>query len=111
MTASVVERMTAAQFRESPPKKKQRELERDVMVLVRDYLRLHGWLVFRHQQSLGSLKGFPDLTALKDGLTIYIECKAPKGKLHEAQRNFRYDCERHGGRYLVVRGLEDLEGL
>ena len=107
----MVEHMTAAEFRESSPKKKQRELERDVMVLVRDYLGLRGWLVFRHQQSLGSLKGFPDLTALKDGVTIYIECKRGDGKLGAYQKRFRRDCERYGGRYVVARGIEDLEGL
>ena len=92
-------------------KTKPRLLERDVMRLVRDYLGLRGWFVMRHQQGLGSLRGFPDLTALKDGLTIYVECKTPEGNLTADQCKFRRSCENYGGRYLVARGIEDLEGL
>lgn len=74
----------------------------------RAYLRLRGWLVFRHQQGLGCHKGFPDLTALKDGTTLYIECKTMRGRLSEHQKNFQAECERMGGRYLVARSVDDL---
>jgi hypothetical protein len=88
-----------------------RQPESAVVDQVRAYLRLTGWLVFRHQQGLGSYRGFPDLTALKDGVTVYVECKTATGKLSTHQVNFRRDCEYHGGRYVVARGIDDLEEL
>ena len=75
---------------------------------VRQYLRLRGWLVFRHQQGLGAHKGFPDLTALKGGVTLYIEVRTPPGRLSEHQERFRAGCEAAGGRYIVARCLEDV---
>ena len=65
-----------------PPRKNSRaakqppaphEKETAIQNRIRDFLRMHGWYVMRHQQSLGSLKGMSDLTAIKDGKTIYIE--------------------------------------
>jgi len=105
------ERMTVAEFRDLPARRRQRQPEQDVLDQVREYLRFRGWFVVRHHQSLGSPKGFPDLTALKNGETIYIECKTKHGRLTAAQTQFRQECERFGGRYLVARGIEDLEGL
>ena len=101
------ERLTAAAL----AKASGRQPESVVLDQVREVLRLRGWLVFRHHQGLGSHKGFPDLTALKDGVTIYVECKTATGKLSVHQKNFRRDCEYHGGRYVVARGIEDVEGL
>jgi Holliday junction resolvase len=101
------ERLTAAAL----AKASGRQPESVVLDQVRDLLRLRGWLVFRHQQSLGSLKGFPDLTALKDGVTIYVECKTATGKLSQHQENIRRDVEWHGGCYVVARGIDDLEEL
>ena len=46
---------------------------------VRDALRLDGWYVIRHQQGMGSHPGLSDLTAIKDGVTIYVEIKTPRG--------------------------------
>ena len=101
------ERLTAAAL----AKASGRQPESVVLDQVRAYLRLTGWLVFRHQQGLGSYRGFPDLTALKDGVTVYVECKTATGKLSTHQVNFRRDCEYHGGRYVVARGIEDVKGL
>lgn len=78
------------------------------MAQVRQYLALKGWLVFRHQQGLGSHKGFPDLTALKDGETIYIEVKTPRGRLSDYQKLVGEQITAAGARYLVVRSLDDI---
>ena len=42
---------------------------------IRDLLRMDGWFVIRHQQGMGCHKGLSDLTAIKEGRTIYIEVK------------------------------------
>ena len=38
---------------------------------IMDALRYSGWDVTYHLQGIGSRKGFPDLTAMKDGRTVY----------------------------------------
>jgi hypothetical protein len=91
--------------------KVKRPPESIVLAAVRSWLLRRGYDVTRHQQGLGCRKGFPDLTALRDGRTLYVEVKAPAGRLSLAQEEFRAACEAHGGVYIVARGIDDLEGL
>lgn len=76
---------------------------------VRDILRLDGWDVTRHQQGMGSRRGFPDLTALKDGKTLYIEIKTRTGKQSAYQVEFQKICEAHGGTYILARSVDDVK--
>lgn len=85
--------------------------ETEIQNAIRDHLRWHGWFVIRHQQGLGCHKGLSDLTAIKDGRTVYIEVKTPRGSQSEAQREFQADIEAHGGLYVLARGVEDVEFL
>ncbi len=82
--------------------------EADILAALRKYLRMRGWYVIRHQQGLGSHKGLADLTAIKDGKTVYLETKKPKGKLSPVQEQFRDCIEGHGGTYAVVASFEDV---
>ena len=103
--------MTSEEARRLVAKSRGRQPESAVVTQARDWLRFKGYDVTRHQQGLGSRRGFPDLTALRDGVTTYIECKTATGRLSAHQEAFRETCEAHGGRYLVVRCIEDLEVL
>ena len=76
---------------------------------VRDMLKLDGWDVTRHQQGLGSRKGFPDLTALKDGKTLYIEIKTATGRQSPYQIEFEQICKAHGGTYILARSVQDIK--
>lgn len=76
---------------------------------IRDLLRMDGWFVIRHQQGMGCHKGLSDLTAIKDGVTIYIEVKTKTGKQSDGQRQFQQDIENHGGTYILARRIEDVE--
>lgn len=76
---------------------------------VRDILRLDGWDVTRHQQGMGSRRGFPDLTALKDGKTLYIEIKTRTGKQSAYQVEFEKICRAHGGTYILARSVDDVK--
>lgn len=76
---------------------------------IRDLLRMDGWFVIRHQQGMGCHKGLSDLTAIKDGITIYIEVKTKTGKQSDGQRQFQKDIENHGGTYILARRIEDVE--
>ncbi len=69
-----------------------------------------GFFCFKIHQSLGSYRGICDLIAIKDGHVVFIEVKTPKGRLSKHQEKFREDIEAHGGRYVVARCIEDLEG-
>ena len=74
-----------------------------------DALRLDGWDVTYHQQGPMCRKGFPDLTALKDGVTLYIEVKTQTGKQSAYQVAFENVCKAHGGKYILARSVEDIK--
>ena len=89
--------------------------EKQVQNSVVAQLRLHGFMVVRNQQGLGHVKGRPDLEAYKNGTVIFIECKAPRGRLSEHQVKYIRTLEGHGMRVMVVNDaekfLDDLEAL
>lgn len=82
-----------------------------ILTALRNYLRLRGWFVIRHQQSMGSHKGLSDLTAIKDGITVYLETKRPGGTLSPAQEQFKMAIEGHGGIYRVVASYEEVTSV
>jgi Holliday junction resolvase len=47
------------------------------------YLAKHGWLVVKLIQT--NMNGIPDLMALKDGKTVFIEVKQPGKKPNDLQ--------------------------
>lgn len=85
--------------------------ETDILRQVRDFLRLHGWLVIRNQMGLGTHRGMTDLTAIRRGEVWWIEVKKPGGKLSADQERFRADVEGHGGNWLLATGIQDAELL
>jgi hypothetical protein len=82
--------------------------EAAILAALRSYLRLRGWYVIRHQQSMGSHKGLSDLSAIKDGITVYLETKRPGGTLSPVQEQFKTAIEGHGGTYRVVASYDDV---
>jgi len=89
--------------------------EKIVQNAVIAQLRFHLWFVQRNQAGLGNTKGRPDLEAYRMGQTLFIECKAPRGRLSEYQVKYIDDLRKHGMTVWVVdnadRFLEDLEAL
>lgn len=75
---------------------------------LRDFLKLSGWDVTVHYQGPLSAKGFPDMTALRDGVTVYIEVKTEDGVQSRWQKDYQRRIEEHGGKYVLARQLEDL---
>lgn len=78
---------------------------------IRDFLRQFGWFVVRCQQGLGCHKGLSDLIAVKNGKTIFIEVKTPKGTQSPFQKQFQKDVEQHGAVYILAKSLEDIQHL
>lgn len=76
---------------------------------IKDYLDVTGWFHFHNLQGIGSYKGIPDRIAVRNGVVVFLECKAPGKDLTEKQENFQRDLIEKGGRYVKVYGYEDLE--
>lgn len=57
-----------------------------------------------------AVSGVSDIYAVKDGISIWIECKRPVGgRLSDGQRNFLDAMNRNGAVGIVVNGIESLE--
>ena len=74
-------------------------------------LKASGWDVTYHLQGVGCRRGFPDLTAMKDGQTIYIEVKTETGRQSDYQKEFEQICKAHGCRYIIARSTADIAEL
>ncbi|MEW6097491.1 MAG: VRR-NUC domain-containing protein [bacterium] len=83
--------------------------ETEIKRTVKEYLILKGWFHFPLLQGIGSYKGLPDIIACKDGKVLFIEVKTEKGKQTAWQRVFQERIEKAGCRYVLVRGIEDLQ--
>jgi len=57
------------------------------------------------------LKGVPDILCIIDSQFVGIEIKAGKDRMSPDQVLFQKRCERHGGKYLVVRSVSDVDTL
>jgi hypothetical protein len=85
--------------------------ESEIRAQVKEYLELQGWFVFYHLQGLGSYPGLPDLQAVKNGRTLYIEIKRPGGRQSEKQKKFQHNLEAAGAKYIIARGIEDIRNI
>lgn len=61
--------------------------------------------------ALGGVAGVADLILLTPRGAVFIEMKAPKGRVSEAQRTWRRAVTIAGYRYFVVRALEDFKAI
>ena len=89
---------------------------------VCEYLNREGWFAFRinnsaiYDQTRGAyrkpqpfqINGIADVCAIKDGRTIWIECKTKSGVQSDAQVLFEKAITNRGGEYLLIRSVEDL---
>ena len=89
--------------------------EKSIQSAIVDWLRLRGRLVFEfgkpggHRELRGSLPvGFPDLLTIRDGWYVFLEVKAPGGRLSQAQRALHAEMRGAGCHVYVVRSLEDV---
>ena len=89
---------------------------------VRSTLALHGCMVIRIHQSMGSEKGISDLIAVKNGVVLFIEVKNYPGKtmdgkevrandLSKHQVVWRDNLVQHGGNYYVLRCAKDAHDI
>ena len=74
-----------------------------------DYLRAYKWLVIPIQQGAFSYRGIADLYILKNGFSTWIEIKVGRDKQSIYQNHFDCHIRMNGGRYWLIRNLEELE--
>jgi len=83
--------------------------ENEIKRQVKNWLTLKGYFSFHLLAGMGAFKGAPDRIAIKDKQVYFIEVKKPKGGIQsEYQIQFQKDIEKQGGKYMLVRCLEDL---
>jgi hypothetical protein len=85
--------------------------EVDIRAEVRRQLRLSGWFVYINVAHALSHKGLADMTAIKDGRTVWIETKSKTGTQSDRQIRFQHEIESHGGEYIVARSTDDVAHL
>jgi hypothetical protein len=55
------------------------------------------------------MPGTPDIICCIDGDFVGLEVKGPKGDLSDSQKEFQRNIEKAGGRYHVVRSIDDVQ--
>lgn len=82
-------------------------LETKLKKQVKEYLQKTGWFIFHIRQGKHCYKGISDDIAIKEGITVFVEFKTPEGKQSPEQILFEHQVKEHGGRYVIIRSLED----
>lgn len=80
--------------------------ESTIQKQVKDAMQRAGWIVNKIIQCTNN--GWPDLECYKDGVTVFIECKRPGGKVSPLQQ-YRHDILRRAGfKVLIIDNIEQL---
>lgn len=74
---------------------------------VKEYLKKTGWFVFHIRQGKHCYKGVSDDIGIREGQVVFLEFKTDKGKQSAEQILFEYQVKEHGGKYVILRSLED----
>lgn len=79
---------------------------------IMDELKKSGWFVIYFlQMGFGQYKGMSDLLCMRDGQVVFVECKTETGVQSPEQVQFQKDCETHGVRYILARGVNDVKDM
>lgn len=101
---------------------RKRTPESEVLDTICEYLAYRGFFFWRTNNTpvfdrtrnvframpKWSVKGVSDIILIHEGTPWFIEVKAEKGAQSEDQKHFEKNIILHGGRYLLVRSIEDL---
>lgn len=87
------------------------ETEAELKRQAKKWLDKNGWFNPNiHNEGFYCHKGMADKVVIKNGQVVMIEFKTKSKKSVQSdwQIKFQKDWESHGGRYILVRSLEDL---
>jgi len=99
---SIVELYTKPVKRNRPEQTFQRE--------VQEFARANEWIDWHQLKSKGTRAGFPDLVLLREPDCLWIELKAPNGKVTTAQKEM-HDMLRACGQTIYVWKPEDWDEI
>jgi hypothetical protein len=80
--------------------------EKSIMFGIKQALSFKGWRVVRMPPPIYAGKGLPDLYAVRNGISVWIEVKTMTGKLSREQAEFGRRISDAGGLYIVARSVE-----
>ncbi len=81
--------------------------EQKIQYAINTYLKKQGWLVTKLMMT--TTAGIPDLMAIKEGKTIFIEVKKPGGRLSRIQEYRIAEIRAQDIPVLVTDNLNDLK--
>jgi hypothetical protein len=94
--------------------------EKEIELLLCQWLQLNGYYVFKLKDQMAfrngsyrkprpfEISGVADLFAIKNGAQYWIEVKSQKGTQSANQKDFQQNIEAHGGKYLLVKSIQEL---
>jgi hypothetical protein len=102
------------------PPYRRRAPEAQIQAAIVDRLRFHGVLAVsvpnegrrsaatgRALKGTGMRPGFPDLICMQAGRVMFLEVKAPRGRLSASQEIFHDELQRQGMQVAVVRSQDE----
>lgn len=98
------------------PKRIIKSTEKATQSAILDYL--YKFNIFHYRNNSGAIKadsrffrfgavGSPDIICVRKGQFIGIECKGQNGVMSEGQEAFKINLEKAGGKYLLVRSIDE----
>ena len=76
---------------------------------IKDQLGIKGWFLYYNLQGIGCYPGVCDFVACKKKIVLFIEAKSEKGKLNDAQKEFKRNIEEQDCNFIEARGYKDIE--
>ena len=80
--------------------------EQQIQKKITDQLTTDGWFVVKLMKT--SINGIPDLMALKNGTTKFIEVKKPRGVISEIQKYRIKQLRKQGFDAVVMDGINSI---
>ena len=80
--------------------------EQRIQKKITDQLTNDGWLVIKLMKT--SINGIPDLMALRNGKTKFIEVKKPRGIISEIQKYRIKQLRKQGFEAVVMDGIDSI---
>ena len=80
--------------------------EQQIQKKITDQLTNDGWFVIKLMKT--SINGIPDLMALRNGTTKFIEVKKPRGVISEIQKYRIKQLRKQGFEAVVMDGIDSI---
>jgi len=80
--------------------------EQQIQKKITDQLTNDGWFVIKLMKT--SINGIPDLMALKNGTTKFVEVKKPRGVISEIQKYRIKQLRKQGFEAVVMDGIDSI---